>query len=525
MVEPNTMYERILWYIFAPLRAIIRFMRWSIHNPSRLFVRFVAVYLVVALSVFLVVRTKFPFWSRQPVFHAGLFMLKPWQFMYPVGVIRDPSCRELTAEISREPFSRWYIRDIVRYQWKHPSRYSKTELGECRDFLAENFYSRRRNGVKYCPLNDNWLNPFDDPGSRLSVFRGEKLLNTRMRPIRGIMGSFPLRMRLFDKKWRDIKMNYVDYLCIARGQRRQGLAEKLIYSHCSRLSFDNLRNKHRTVNSSVLFKREDGSSGNWWQMGIVPLWRYTAVGLCLGDDSVRVNATSNYPYLSLENAWSTWDIEALPPSFRLSNAESVQTVREVMLRLQTERIRGGEENVGEDIANHKTLLITPEWSGIAKMIERKQLIIHVLRDEMTFEILGCYFWKKNETFYFEENKVNDRNRIPSIELQCAVWFGKDRQHPLFFSGFHASTERVFREMCGGVANKSKESSNTTDIEKGKASHSRSLIVWLEPIGDAGVIVERIREKSGDVMTTPMAYFTHNFSIPSIDAGEVVAIGV
>jgi hypothetical protein len=184
-----------------------------------------------------------------------------------------------------------------------------------------------------------------------------------------------------------------------------------------------------------------------------------------------------------------------------------------MLRLQTERIRETRENGDKrDTANHKTLLITPEWSGLAKMIERKQLIIHVLRDEMTFEILGCYFWKKNDTFYFEES---ERDRIPSIELQCAVWFGKDRHHPLFFSGFRASTERVFREMCGDVANKS----------EGKASPSRSLIVWLEPIGDAGVIVERIREKSGEVMTTPMAYFTHNFCIPSVNAGEVVAIGV
>jgi hypothetical protein len=80
---------------------------------------------------------------------------------------------------------------------------------------------------------------------------------------------------------------------------------------------------------------------------------------------------------------------------------------------------------------------------------------------------------------------------------------------------YSKSTKHFREMCGDVANKS----------EGKASPSRSLIVWLEPIGDAGVIVERIREKSGEVMTTPMAYFTHNFCIPSVNAGEVVAIGV
>lgn len=516
-------YERFVWYSFAPIRGVIRVLRWYCRNPSRVFIHLTAVYLVAAVSVFLVVRAKFPFWSRQPVFHAGLFMLRFWWFLYPIGVVQNSSHRELIAEISREPFSRWYIRDIVRYQWKHPSRYSRSELAECRDFLADHFYSRRRNGVLYRPT-ENWLNPFEDAKSRLSVFRGETLPNTRLRPICGIMGSYPLRMRLFNEKWREIKMNYVDYLCVARGQRRQGLAEKLIYTHYCWSMFEQLR--RGSGGCSQLFKREDGSSGNWWQMGIMPIWRYTAVGVCLGNDA---NASANYPYLSLENAWLKWEIEALPRSFRLSDADSVQVIQEVMQRIQTERIRETRENGDKGhTAKQKTMLITPEWSGLAKMIQRKQLIIHVLRDELTFEILGCYCWKKNDTFYCDGEpcsmtSTTVKSSIPSIELQCAVWFGKDRQHSLFFSGFRESTERIFREMY------IHDTENTSDDNSKDKPHSNtvlnSLVVWFESTADAMRLVERIREKSDEVMTTPMAYFSHNFCIPSVNASEVVAIGV
>jgi len=529
MVEPNIMYQRILWNIFAPLRVVIRMGRRSINNPGRVFFGLLGLYFAIAFSVYLVIRIKFPFWSRQPVFHAGLFMLKPWQFWYPVGIIRNLSRAELCTETSKKPFFQWYIRDIIRYQWKHPSRYSKTELKECLDFLTENFYSQKKNGVKYCPSDNDWLNPFETPEGRLSVYRGEKLINTNMRPIHGIMGSFPLRIRLFDKKWRDIKMNYVDYLCIARGQRRRGLAEKIIYSHCSRLSFDSLQNKSNTLNNCILFKREDGSSGDWWQMGIVPLWRYNAVGVYLSDENSNSENTSEYSYLSLEKAWTTWNIDKLPTSFRLSNVESIQNVQEVMLMLQTERSRDDEGETYQHLdrkRNQKTLLVTPEWTGLAKMIERKHLIIHLLRDDVTFEILGIYFWKKNDTFYFHEDDntpSSSRSPSPSIEFQCAVWFGKDRHHPLFFSGFRASIEQVFQEMCGDKNNKSEE--NKTSDKQKNVPKSRSLMVWFEPIGDAEVIVERIREKSNYFMTTPMAYFTYNFSIPSIDANKIVAIGL
>jgi len=140
---------KILFYLLAPIRMLI-------HRPITFIYYILSLYIAVAVIVYFIIRVKYPFWSKQPVFHAGIWMLYPWRFWRPSGILIQPN--ELikfykSSAVRKKPYSDWIIRDIVRYKNASLDKYRENELNECNEFLKKNFYHRTMNGdVEYRPV-------------------------------------------------------------------------------------------------------------------------------------------------------------------------------------------------------------------------------------------------------------------------------------------------------------------------------------------------------------------------------------
>ena len=177
----------------------------------------------------MIYRLKFPFWSRQPVFH--YHNIRYW--LFPPGIIQH----------GKPEKNKFYNSKIFFDHYRQISTEKKTLFAT---FIQKHFLPK--NAEKYKPPINGVLNYFKNHNNKsyLSILYD----HTFQKKIIGTMSTRPLICYIGDfTKKNKINLYYVDFLCVHQKYRKKGYAPKIIYSHYV---------NHRAVsdNAIFLFKRE-----------------------------------------------------------------------------------------------------------------------------------------------------------------------------------------------------------------------------------------------------------------------------
>ena len=191
-----------------------------------MFNNFFNIIIIIGIIIFLCIgffKLKYPFWSRQPVFH--YHKLNYW--LFPPGIIQE----------SLPEKNKFYDYDIEFYNMNNVPTEKKTLFT---NFIREHFLPNY--SEFYTPdddaIMDNFLHHNDKSFISLKIYEN-KLLSC--------MTSKPLECYLDGNK---MIINYVDYLCVHDKYRKKNYAGKQIYTH-----YCHTRNKSNNIVS--FFKREN----------------------------------------------------------------------------------------------------------------------------------------------------------------------------------------------------------------------------------------------------------------------------
>ena len=202
-----------------------------------MFNNFLNIIVIISIIIFLCIRffkLKYPFWSRQPVFH--YHKLNYW--LFPPGIIQE----------SLPEKNKFYDYDIDFYNMNNIPTEKKDLFT---DFIRTQFspiHSECYNPTKDA-IMDNFLHHNDKSFISLKIYNKDIL---------SCMTSKPVECLLDGNR---MTINYVDYLCVHGKHRNKNYAGKQIYTH-----YCHTRNKSNNIVS--FFKRENKNTM------IVPLTVY-----------------------------------------------------------------------------------------------------------------------------------------------------------------------------------------------------------------------------------------------------------
>ena len=224
------------------------------------------VYVFLAIIILLIlvtgyIKIKFRFWSMQPVFHIYDF----YWYIFPCGIIRH----ELPEKNRYCNFKEIETITNIGESFK---------LTRFTNFIKKNYLQNREN--KYLPEKENILPYFTSHNSScfFSFYTKPELLidakneskSIEDNKIISVMTSRPLHVFINNgNNDATFDVYYVDYLCVDKGYRKQGIAPEIIQTHEYNQS---IMNKKIKVS---LFKREDELTG------IIPLCVYKTYGFSM----------------------------------------------------------------------------------------------------------------------------------------------------------------------------------------------------------------------------------------------------
>lgn len=193
---------------------------------------------IISIIVLLIAiyKLKFPFWSRQPVFH--FHNLKYWFF--PPGIIQH----------GKPEKDKFYDKNIYFDTYTNTPTKKKVLFAQ---FIKGHFLPHKTE--KWSPPTKGVLNYFKGHNKKtyLSMMYDKnnfKLIST--------MSTRPLDCYIGNQK---LSLGYVDFLCVHQKYRKRGLAPKIIYSHY-------VNSRYKSKDTVFLFKREGATTL------IVPLTAY-----------------------------------------------------------------------------------------------------------------------------------------------------------------------------------------------------------------------------------------------------------
>ena len=202
--------------------------------------------IVFILSIYVIfiiyIKIKYPFWSKQPVFH--FHNIKYW--FNPPGII----------DHTLPKINKFYDNFII---FKKFSELSDLEIQDAIQLLQQNYL--RSKTCNYIPTKSNVLSYFKNIETDAIMglkYKTNYIQTTSHKKCIGIITGKPLQCYLDSKK---ITVNYVDYLCVHKKNRKQKVAPNLIYSYY-------VTQRNETSNPIFLFKRESAETM------IVPLTTY-----------------------------------------------------------------------------------------------------------------------------------------------------------------------------------------------------------------------------------------------------------
>ena len=188
------------------------------------------------LLFFAFIKLRFRFWSCQPVFH--LYNLFYW--IWPCGIIQHgqpPKTKFYNAKVITKKFQNFSTEKKALFYTLiklHFLNDKKEKYNPPKYAVLDYFHAHNRN----CHLSLQFeLLPVPNKG-RLPDKTTTKLISAMTtRPLNAILNG------------NDVKVDYVDFLCVHKSYRKKGLAQEIIYSHYYNSRKDN-------AGPVFLFKRE-----------------------------------------------------------------------------------------------------------------------------------------------------------------------------------------------------------------------------------------------------------------------------
>jgi hypothetical protein len=303
---------------------------------------------ILILSIKVTIAIKWPFWSKQRVFHYWNALL--W-LKCPTIIAHDPAVKT----------NKYYDRAIICEEIGDSTPETVSAFCE----LVKTHFMRSKD-VDFSPSPMNILAHFkyNDRPSHIAYLK-EPLTNNMIGAITGrpmtCYFSETSRKGVSSLK---IPLNYVDFLCVDANHRKKDVAPKLIYTY-----YANVFNG----NSICLFKREGDTHA------IVPLCAYMTHGFSL--DKLFYNVRIKKKPLHL------------PPQTRIlhiNNAKSLTIVTQY-------------EHTLKSVFK---CLIMPAISSIAHMLETNVYQMYAIVSEQDNSLLSLYVFKDTETAFNGEKSVD-----------------------------------------------------------------------------------------------------------------------
>ena len=317
--------------------------------------------LVVYLVFLAIIKIKLKFWSKQPVFH--LHNLFYWA--NPPGIINH-SLPEKNRYVNFTDIEFMKFDNMIP---KHLNKFVK--------LIQDNYLPQKEN--KYYPDIQNIIPYFTnhDQQCYCSLMFNDKI--TEKKELIGAITGRPLSVSLYNNKFTSY---YIDYLCVDKTKRKQGVAPQLIQTHEY-----NQRRQNKSV-STCLFKRE----GNLTL--IVPLVIYNTYGFKIQDWKIR---------------------RSLHPSIKL-----IKITRDNFHLLS---------NLLNSTSKSFDCFMSNTLSNILDLIDTNNYIVYALQQNQ--DLISAYFFR-NSCMKYDEDKAT--------ECFCCINNSKNLQ--VYITGFSLASKKL-----------------------------------------------------------------------------------
>jgi hypothetical protein len=333
---------------------------------------------------------KYRFWTKQPVFH----IYDIWYYLFPCGII------QLDLPSREDKYNNFNNIDTMALDSLDDVHKEKFV-----SFIQQHFLRSRE--LNYKPKKENifpYLIGLDGGHVFISLYKTKKLLmNTTSQKviedekIIGTMLSYPVQI-IFNNGNPEANINayYVDYLCVDKEHRKEGVAPQLIQTH-------HYTQRHMNQNIHVsIFKREGNLTA------IVPLCLYSLYGFDIEPIVINVLPENiklikiNYKDLSYYNDF----MKLNHTKFKIFISTSLANISEL---IKTENIF-----IYALIQNDTVLSLY--------FLKKQCTYLHNDDSDKNDEIINCYAsincCKSEEIFKigFQQSLMNLINKNPSYKL-------------------------------------------------------------------------------------------------------------
>ena len=333
--------------------------------------------LFIILFIIAYIKINFRFWSEQPVFHI-------YDFTY---YLSQPKI--INTELP-EKNKYCNFKAIETYKYENTSLIKMDKFVKC---ICSNYL--QNGGNQFIPEKNNIM-PYFEGHNSSSFFsfywEPELLVNTSLETIKtkklvGIMTTRPLHITV--KSSIVFDAYYVDYLCVDKKHRKNGIASQIIQTH-----HYNQRHMNRNINVS-LFKREDNLTG------IIPICVYKT-------------------YCFDMSRWTK--IIDLDASIKMieCNSTNIQYLTEFMKEICPKKFE---------------FYCISEISNMLELIKTKNIYIYMLIE--ADEVECVYFFRKTCTFIEEGNQC-----ISCFASICRPKYDLD----IFIHGYKVAIIKICKQV-------------------------------------------------------------------------------
>ena len=301
-----------------------------------------AAIITIIILFYAIIKIRFRFWSKQPVFH----FYNLWYWMFPPGII-----------VHDKPEENKYtnLKDIKFINYASLNSVDQERFIK---FIQDHYLNTTE--VQYKPEKGNIVPYFENTKNSFFSMYFKKTYDTDNESniitktnLIGVMTSRLLNVSIDNNEFTTY---YVDYLCVHKDNRKQGVAQQIIQTH-------DYYQRNNTVVPTSFFKREGQLNA------IVPLVVYRTYGF-------------NMEY---------WN-------------------KSIDLHPQIKILRINKSNINllsTFIKQHKNMFsvyVCPDINILIDLIESGNILIFCLMQNTN--VLSIYFFRDSSTFYHERRALD-----------------------------------------------------------------------------------------------------------------------
>jgi hypothetical protein len=309
--------------------------------------------ILLVIFFLLYIKVKYKFWSVQPVFH--FYDLKYW--IYNIGIIRH-NLPEKNKYTNFKSITTINFESLTNKQLKEMIILIQLNYLRIKD---NKFIPKKENLVPY--FNGHFAKSFCSVYYKDIPIIHSKTNDTFIeQQIIGVITGRPLHVYIkqTNNKFNLLDVYYIDYLCINKNYRKQGIAPQLIQTHEYNQSH---LNKKICVS---LFKREEELTG------IIPLTVYKTYCYQIRDSHYIIPKPLNSSIQIL-----TGDNQNIYYFYNFLKEQNIQDKFDI--------------------------LIYPELTNLIELINTENIFLKILISDG--EILGAYLFRKTCTYITDKKEI------------------------------------------------------------------------------------------------------------------------